>query len=254
MQFFIFGLKIPTGKRSVVINAPLKCESLGIMINDEMVKGYDVKGRLNLYANLIHSLAHLYQSANVMNNALVENLKSIHSAIEEQGALLELRTGWSKKMVSASDELELEFFINEVDQYGVPLDADDPDGYLVARYSIDDFDMVPVAVELKKHMTTQSRAVAYEQLFGLLREHSPEKEERNAWFKQLEGIFKNDEHPIVKNTYWARSFSSGELSIEVTFRPLEDLADLCEFEGTCGLNIMKDGEKSFLRVEELPDA
>lgn len=259
MQFFTLGLKIPSGERSVEIKTQLTCDSLGVVITEDMVKDYDLEKRHELYANLISSLAHLYHSAGVMNNTLVEQLQSILDTIKEAGAPLfpdneGLSNEWEAYYASSDDKLGIDFFINEVDEHGVPKDADLPDGYLVARYSIDDFDMVPVAVELKKYMHLNERAKSYGQLFDLLREHSPEKEERDAWFKQLERIFQNDEHRIVKNTYWSRHFKSGEHSVEVTFRPLHDLADLCEFEGVCGLNIMSNDEKSFLRVEELPDA
>lgn len=217
MKMYTFNLAIPAGERSVELTAPLKCDSLGVMVDTDTFNQYTGEQRASLYENLINSLAHMYHSSNVMSNVLVERLQSIVSTVKEADGNIGLEHGWKTLIASSDDQLELEFFVTEINEQGIPIDADEPNGFVVMSLTVAGDECPTIAMSIKKHLTAIKRAEVYTNLFELINTYVRDVDTLAGWTAQLDRIFGHENYPVVANPNWSRKFTSGDKEITFTY-------------------------------------
>ena len=253
MKMYTLNLAIPTGTRSVVINTPIACESLGVVNYKDIFAEYDSVQRGSLYENLITSLAHLYHSANVINNDIVTRLQSIVESIKETDAIIQLEHNWKTMFASSDDALELEFSITEIDELGVPVDAAEPNGYLFATLEDDGKHYLPVAMQIKKFMSKDDRSELYADLFALLNTYVTELDNLTPWTNQLTRIFEREEFPLVASELWNRTLSSGGMKLNLRHIPEKGLVEHCTPLKVAGIYVADGLVSEFHKLEDLGD-
>lgn len=253
MNMYTLNLAIPTGTRSVIINTPIACESLGVVIYKDMFDEYNEQQRVSLFENLINSLAHLYHSANVMNNELVTRLQSIVDTIKETDGVINLEHNWKTMFASSDDALELEFTITEIDELGVPIDASDSNGYLFATLEDDGKHYLPIAMQMKKYMSKDDRGEIYADLFALLNTYVTELDGLTPWINQLTRMFERDEYPLVASALWHRTLSSNGMKLTLRHIPEGGLIDHCKPLKVAGVYVADGLVSEFHKLEDLGD-
>lgn len=253
MNMYTLNLAIPTGKRSVVINTAIACEALGVVIYKDMFDKYNEEQRVSLFENLINSLAHLYHSANVMDNVLVTRLQSIVETIKETDGVISLEHNWKTMFASSDGALELEFTVIEIDELGVPIDAGDSNGYLFATLENDGKHYLPIAMQMKKYMSKVDRGEIYADLFALLNTYVTELDGLTPWINQLTRMFERDEYPLVASPLWARTLSSGGMKLTLRHIPDNGLVEHCKPLKVAGIYVADGLVSEFHKLEGLGD-
>lgn len=224
MKLFNLQLIIPTGERAVVFKAPLKCESLGIILTTDLHANYDAEQRLGLYKQLLDSLGHLYHSAKAMTPEVAERMLSVVEEIKAIDAPLLLEHGWEANFASTDQQLEFKFMVTEVDEHGVPIDADEPNGSIEMSYAFEGESRSSRTL-IKKHMTVEARGEIYDRLFEGLQ--TEDESELNEWLGHLKSVIARDDYLILAMDGWQREFTSTGRKVTIKYmgNRVEELPD-----------------------------